>query len=56
MVVFGGAGLDKDDSSVNLADLHVLDTAALVWSQPQMNGSHIPQVCWVWRVWRVWRV
>ena len=37
--VFGGAGLDKEDSSVNLCDLHVLDTATLSWSQPQVSGA-----------------
>ena len=33
-----GAGLDKEDSSVNLCDLHVLDTSTLAWSQPQVHG------------------
>tara|TARA_B110001452_G_scaffold267018_1_gene275430 strand:- start:1134 stop:2534 length:1401 start_codon:yes stop_codon:yes gene_type:complete len=37
--VFGGAGLDKEDSSVNLCDLHVLDTTTLAWSQPQVSGA-----------------
>ena len=27
MILFGGAGLDGDDRSINLCDLHKLDTA-----------------------------
>ena len=38
VIVFGGAGLDKEDSSVNLCDLHLLDTETLAWSQPQVHG------------------
>ncbi|KAL1500249.1 hypothetical protein AB1Y20_012917 [Prymnesium parvum] len=42
MVVFGGAGLDTDDTSINLSDVHMLDTCTFTWSQPAMHGS-IPQ-------------
>lgn len=38
VLVFGGAGLDKEDTSVNLCDLHVLDTPTLAWSQPATAG------------------
>jgi N-acetylneuraminic acid mutarotase len=38
VLVFGGAGLDKEDTSVNLCDLHVLDTPTLAWSQPATHG------------------
>ena len=39
IVIFGGAGLDKEDTSVNLCDLHILDTATLAWSQPLTQGK-----------------
>jgi len=39
MVVFGGAGLDQDNTSVNLQDVHCLDTTTLTWSQPALSGS-----------------
>lgn len=42
IVVFGGAGLDKEDSSVNLSDMHILDTVTLTWSQPHTAGP-LPQ-------------
>ena len=42
MVVFGGAGLDHEQHSVNLNDLHILDTETLVWHQPTCAGS-VPQ-------------
>jgi len=38
MVVFGGAGLDADERSINLHDLHVLSTESMVWSQPKCSG------------------
>ena len=38
MIVFGGAGLDSEDRSVNLNDLHVLDTERFVWSVPITTG------------------
>ena len=34
MVVFGGAGLDAADHSINLNDLHLLTTETMTWSQP----------------------
>jgi len=43
MVIFGGAGLDKENASVNLADLYMLNTTTMVWSQPEVKGA-IPQV------------
>jgi len=42
IVVFGGAGLDKEDASVNLCDMHLLDTDSLTWSQPVVHGT-VPQ-------------
>ena len=42
MVVFGGAGLDCEERSINLHDLHVLDTDTMLWSQPECSGS-LPQ-------------
>lgn len=39
MVVFGGAGLDFEERSINLNDLHVLDTETMAWSQPQSGGG-----------------
>jgi len=43
MVVFGGAGLDSEERSVNLNDLHILDTQSMAWTQPHCGGN-IPQV------------
>jgi len=42
MVVFGGAGLDSEERSVNLNDLHILDTQSMAWTQPHCGGN-IPQ-------------
>lgn len=43
MLVFGGAGLDDVDRSINLSDLHVLDTDTWVWSQPRLGSEVLPQ-------------
>jgi len=42
MVVFGGAGLDADERPVNLNDVHLLETAQLAWSRPNVTGK-VPQ-------------
>jgi len=39
VVIFGGAGLDKEDASVNLSDMHILDTTSYTWSQPSIHGT-----------------
>lgn len=42
MLIFGGAGLDSEERSVNLNDLHVLDIGTMRWSRPLLQGS-VPQ-------------
>jgi len=44
MVIFGGAGLDKENASVNLADLYMLNTTTMVWSQPEERRYHTATV------------
>ena len=39
MVIFGGAGLDAGEHSINLNDLHILATEGMVWSQPRCGGD-----------------
>mmetsp|Transcript_4698 Transcript_4698/g.10235 ORF Transcript_4698/g.10235 Transcript_4698/m.10235 type:complete len:548 (-) Transcript_4698:199-1842(-) len=39
MVIFGGAGLDKEDAAINLSDMHILDTISMSWSQPSITGA-----------------
>ena len=46
MIIFGGAGLDADERSVNLNDLHVFCSERMEWSQPRRDGA-FPQA----RVW-----
>lgn len=43
MIVFGGAGLDSADRSINLSDLHVLDTDTWTWHQPKLGSEVLPQ-------------
>lgn len=43
MLVFGGAGLDGADRSINLADLHVLDTGSWTWHEPALGSAALPQ-------------
>ena len=42
MVVFGGAGLDAEDRSINLNDLHMLNTETMTWTEPTIVPA--PQV------------
>mmetsp|Transcript_2829 Transcript_2829/g.8847 ORF Transcript_2829/g.8847 Transcript_2829/m.8847 type:complete len:415 (+) Transcript_2829:511-1755(+) len=39
MILFGGAGLDGDDRSINLCDLHKLDTVTMTWSRLVASGE-----------------
>jgi len=41
MVIFGGAGLDDQDRSINLNDLHILASDTMVWSQPALGGGSL---------------
>ncbi|KAJ1633381.1 hypothetical protein T492DRAFT_547026 [Pavlovales sp. CCMP2436] len=43
MLVFGGAGLDVEERSINLADLFILNTDTWTWQQPQLGSDVLPQ-------------